>query len=134
MGSYLDRRRTPIRLRDRKIGDDWKFHATTSDDVSGWAAADVQVDVRTGEAPNADLVASTLTGTVTLSGDPLRDVPPSDFAAGELWVLVRREATVSCPPGRVWMEVSVTGDPTLRGRETVGTFWFNAVAQVAVEP
>lgn len=134
MGGYLDRRRAPIRLRDRKIGDDWKFHATTTDDVSGWGDADVHVEVRTGEAPTAELVASTADGSVTLDGDPLRDVPASDFNAGELWVLVRREATVDCPPGRVWMEVSVTGDPSLRGRETVGTFWFNAVAQVAVEP
>jgi hypothetical protein len=135
MSGSTRRIRQAISLRDRKIGDDWKFHAVTADDVSGWATGNMTVELRGAESATATLFASTDDGTATLDGDVTIDVPASTFSAtgGDLWILVPRAETIGIRPGPVFMEVSVDADPVLMGRETVGTFVFMAVQQVAVE-
>lgn len=125
----------PIPLDVRYIGDDWVFHASTTDDVSDWT--NPVVEIRTGRGPEYTLVASSQGPylTVDLDGDSLLNVTPTNFAIGQFTALVRRSATRLVDARRhpfLILELSVEA-VSLNGRRTVGTFRFQALPQVAVE-
>jgi hypothetical protein len=121
-----------IRLADRVIGDDWAFHATTVADTSDYGA--LNVEIRYGTFPTAELLAGTDAGTVVTTGVGALGIPATSFSASgaDLWIHVPRATTVNARSATVFMQVSVEAD-SLYGRTTIGTFQFDVVAQVAVE-
>ena len=112
-------------LWSRRRGDDWRWSFTTDDDVSGWDADTLLLQVRSGSVETATLI---------VTSDEAEDVTANatvtaDFATGTLSWHIDDAVTSTITPGSYVLEiqVEVDGDVT-----TVLSHWLEVTPQVAV--